>query len=57
MKCKVSTAQLWRDYQRLQSTKKVAVLYGTTHSNMIQCLKNAGYTLNRPGRRPWWRDL
>lgn len=56
MKQKVSTDQLWRDYQKLKSTKKVAALYGTTHSNVIQRLKNAGYTLHRPGRRSWWQQ-
>lgn len=51
MKCKVTTAQLWADYRRLESTERVAAIYGTTHSNVIQRLKNAGYTLRRPGRR------
>lgn len=54
MKQKVSTNQLWADYQKLGSTKKVAALYGTTHSNVIQRLKKAGHTLHRPGRRSWW---
>jgi len=54
MKQKVTTDQLWRDYVRLKSTKKVAALYGTTHSNIIQRLHNAGYKLAKPGRRSWW---
>jgi hypothetical protein len=48
---KATTAQLWAAYQQLQSTTKVAAQFNTTHSNVIQRLKNAGYTLNRPGRR------
>lgn len=56
MQQKVSTDQLWADYQKLKSTTKVAALYGTTHSNIIQRLKNAGYTLMRPGRRSWWQS-
>lgn len=51
---KATTTQLWAAYQQLQSTKKVAALFGTTHSNVIQRLHNAGYTLRRPGRRSWW---
>ena len=51
---KATTAELWQAYQKLQSTKKVAQQFNTTHSNVIQRLKNAGYTLNRPGRRSWW---
>lgn len=52
---KATTAELWTAYQKLQSTKKVAAQFGTTHSNVIQRLKNAGHTLNRPGRRSWWQ--
>ena len=52
---KATTAQLWASYQKLQSTAKVARLFDTTHSNVIQRLKNAGYTLHRPGRRAWWQ--
>ena len=51
---KATTAELWAAYQQLQSTKKVAAQFNTTHSNVIQRLKNAGHTLNRPGRRSWW---
>jgi len=54
VKQKVSTEQLWSDYCRLGSTKKVAKLHGTCHSNIVQRLHNAGYTLHRPGRRSWW---
>lgn len=53
---KATTDQLWQAYQRLQSTKKVAAQFGTTHSNVIQRLKNAGHTLHRPGRRSWWQS-
>jgi aspartokinase len=61
VECKVSamkatTDQLWAAYQKLQSTKKVAAQFDTTHSNVIQRLKNAGHTLNRPGRRSWWQQ-
>ena len=52
---KATTAQLWTAYQKLQSTTKVAAQFGTTHSNVIQRLKNDGYTLNRPGMRAWWQ--
>ena len=48
---KATTDQLWAAYQRLKSTTAVAAQYGTTHSNVIQRLKRAGYPLRRPGRR------
>ena len=51
---KATTAELWTAYVKLQSTTKVAQQFGTTHSNVIQRLKNAGYTLHRPGRRAGW---
>lgn len=51
---KATTVELWAAYQKLQSTKKVAAQFNTTHSNVIQRLKNAGYTLNPRGRRSWW---
>lgn len=51
---KATTAQLWIAYQELKSTTAVAAKYSTTHSNVIQRLKNAGYELRRPGRRSWW---
>ena len=51
---KATTAELWQAYQKLQSTTKVAALFNTTHSNVVQRLSRAGYTLRRPGRRSWW---
>ncbi len=51
---KATTIELWHAYQKLQNTKKVAAQFGTTHSNVIQRLHNAGYTLNRKGRKSWW---
>lgn len=48
---KATTAELWAAYQKLQSTKKVAAQFQTTHSNVSQRLRNAGYTLHKPGRR------
>jgi hypothetical protein len=53
---KATTTELWTAYQKLQSTTAVAALFGTTHSNVIQRLKNAGYTLRRPSRRSWWQQ-
>ena len=53
---KATTAELWAAYQKFQSTTKVAAQFNTTHSNVIQRLKNAGYTLHRPGRRSWWQQ-
>ena len=53
---KATTDQLWAAYQKEKSTVKVAQQFGTTHSNVIQRLKNAGYTLRRPGRRAWWQS-
>lgn len=52
---KATTDELWTAYQKLQSTTKVAALFDTTHSNVVQRLKNAGYKLRRPGRRAWWQ--
>lgn len=51
---KATTTELWIAYQKLQSTTAVAQQFGTTHSNVIQRLKRAGYELRRPGRRSWW---
>lgn len=48
---KATTAELWIAYQELKSTKKVAALYNTTHSNVIQRLHRAGYTLQQTGSR------
>lgn len=48
---KATTAQLIAAYQELKTTAKVAALYGTTHSNVVQRLHNAGYALRAPGRR------
>lgn len=52
---KATTEQLWHAYQELKSTTAVAAKFGTTHSNVVQRLKNAGHTLRRPGRRAWWQ--
>lgn len=48
---KATTAELWQAYQKLKSTTAVAKQFNTTHSNVVQRLHNAGYTLLRPGRR------
>lgn len=48
----VRTIDLWRAYQELGSTIKVAERFGYRNSNNIsQRLHNAGYPLHRPGRR------